>query len=43
MEGIGSNGSGSVKGDIDPHKICLMDADLKRLKIDCQDNEAKLK
>lgn len=36
-------GSSGTKSDLDPHKVCSLDADVKRLKIDNQDNENKLR
>ena len=42
MDSLGDVGTGK-RGDIDPHKLCLLDADVKRLKGDFTDHEAKLR
>ena len=37
------SGGGGGKSDIDPHKVCQLDAETKRLKLDQQDMENKLR
>ena len=43
LDSLGELGGGGKKGDIDPHKLCLIDADVKRMKVDFSDHEAKLR
>ena len=44
LESLGDiGGVGGVKSDIDPHKVCQLDADLKRLRVDYGDHDNKLR